>query len=96
MATHSVLSGIRSIQSRNAFAPIIDNDPSKKPPYTRTQWGATLGGPMDSKDKTFFFFSFEQRRRQESGFFTGDVTGGANSSVTIPVIPGLNPFSTDL
>jgi len=30
----------KSIQSRNAFAPIIDNDPNKKPPYTRAQWGA--------------------------------------------------------
>ena len=83
----------KTIQSRNAFAPIIDNDPSKKPPYTRAQYGFTLGGPMDSKGKTFFFLSFEQRRRQESGFFTGDITGGGNSSVTIPVIPGLNPIS---
>jgi len=84
----------KSIQSRNAFAPIIDNDPNKKPPYTRAQWGATLGGPMDSKDRTFFFFSFEQRRRQESGFFTGDIVGGdasgsATSNITIgaPFLP---------
>jgi len=57
----------KSVQARNAFAPLIDNDPSKKPPYTRVQYGATLGGPI-IKDKTFFFWSFEQRRRQESGF----------------------------
>jgi hypothetical protein len=73
----------KSIQSRNAFAPLIDNDPNKKPPYTRVQYGLTLGGPL-VKDRTFFFFSFEQRRRQESGFFTGDIIGGATSSVTIP------------
>lgn len=57
----------KSIQSRNAFAPLIDNDPNKKPPFTRVQYGATFGGPI-KKDRTFFFTSFEQRRRQESGF----------------------------
>src|ERR1041385_5790906 len=37
----------KSIQARNAFAPIIDNDPNKKPPFTRAQYGATLGFPLD-------------------------------------------------
>ena len=68
----------KSIQSRNAFAPIIDNDPGKKAPYTRAQYGFTFGGPLNP-GKTFFFLSFEQRRRQESGFFTGDIVGGATS-----------------
>lgn len=72
----------KSIQSRNAFAPVIDNDPDKKPGYTRAQYGFTIGGPI-KKNRTFFFGSFEQRRRQESGFFTGDIVGGATSSVTI-------------
>lgn len=82
----------KTIQSRNAFAPVIDNDPSKKPGYTRAQYGLTFGGPL-VPGRVFFFGSFEQRRRQESGFFTGDIIGGAASSVTIPVIPGLNPIS---
>ena len=82
----------KSIQAKNAFAPIIDGDPSKRPPYTRAQYGFTFGGPL-KKERTFFFASFEQRRRQESGFFTGDTVGGGTSSVTIPVIPGLNPIS---
>ncbi|HSU25609.1 MAG TPA: carboxypeptidase regulatory-like domain-containing protein, partial [Pyrinomonadaceae bacterium] len=82
----------RSIQARNPFAPVIDNDPSKKPPFTRTQYGFTVGGPI-VKDKTFFFGSFEQHLRQESGFFTGDIFGGATASVSIPVIPGLNPIA---
>jgi Carboxypeptidase regulatory-like domain/TonB dependent receptor len=93
----------KSFQARNAFAPVIDNDPKKRPPYTRVQYGFTLGGPI-IKEKTFFFGSFEQHRRQESGFFTGDIVGGATSSVTInqiaAAIPGgggalftVNPFA---
>jgi hypothetical protein len=82
----------KSIQAKNAFAPIIDGDPDKRPPYTRVQYGFTVGGPL-VRDRTFFFGSFEQRRRQESGFFTGDIVGGGTSSITIPVIPGLNPIS---
>ncbi len=90
----------KSIQSRNAFAPVIDGDPNKKAPYTRAQYGLTLGGPLDTKDRSFFFFSFEQRRRQESGFFTGDIigrdaSGVANQSITIPntILPVAQTFT---
>src|SRR5690242_939034 len=76
----------RSFQARNAFAPVED------PPFTRTQYGLTLGGPLDP-ERTFFFFAFEQRRRNESGFFTSDVAAGLRSSATIPAIPGLNPVA---
>ncbi len=76
----------RSFQARNAFAPIED------PPFTRAQYGFTLGGPLD-KGRTFFFFAFEQRRRNESGFFTSNVSPGLTGSATIPVIPGLNPIA---
>ena len=76
----------RSFQARNAFAPIED------PPFTRAQYGLTLGGPLDP-ERTFFFFAFEQRRRNESGFFTSNVAQGLNGSATIPVIPGLNPIA---
>lgn len=84
----------KSIQARNAFAPVIDGDPDKKPPYTRVQYGFTFGGPI-VREKTFFFGSFEQRRRQESGFFTGDIIGGATSSVTIgaPFLPVSQTFT---
>ena len=81
----------KSIQSRNTFAPVIDGDPKKKAPYTRAQYGFTLGGQL-IKDRAFFFGSFEQRRRQESGFFTGDIIGGATAAPFVfPAIPGLNP-----
>ena len=94
---HSTIFGFirhKSIQSRNAFAPLIDNTPGKKPPYTRAQYGITFGGPLNP-GKTFFFASFEQRRRQESGFFTGDIIGGANQTVTIgaPFLPISQQFT---
>ncbi len=82
----------KSFQARNAFAPVIDGDPDKAPPFTRGQYGGTFGGPI-KKDRTFFFVSFEQRKRQESGFFTSDVATGLNSSLAVgpgtpfPVLP---------
>ncbi|HST53346.1 MAG TPA: TonB-dependent receptor [Pyrinomonadaceae bacterium] len=84
----------KSIQARNPFAPIIDNDPSKKPPFTRAQYGASIGFPLD-KDRTFGFIAFEQRRRQESGFFTSDVVGPLTSSVTVgaPFLPFSQSFT---
>src|SRR5258706_10535374 len=75
----------KRFQARNPFAPVA------KPPFTRTQYGVTLGGPLD-RDRTFFFFAFEQRRRDESGFFTSNVAQGLTSSVTIP-ITGLGPVT---
>lgn len=89
----------KSVQARNPFAPVIDGDPEKKAPYTRVQYGATLGGPV-IKERSFFFASFEQRRRQESGFFTGDIIGRDNSgpatssiSIGAPFLPVAQTFN---
>lgn len=78
----------KSFQARNPFAPIED------PPFTRVQYGATFGGPI-KKDTTFFFASFEQRRRQESGYYTGDFAAGLNGSITIgaPFLPFTNIYN---
>jgi len=78
----------RKFQARNPFAPIAD------PPFTRAQYGVTLGGPL-AKDRTFFFFAFERHQRNESGFFTSDVANGLNSSVTIgaPFLPFSQTFT---
>jgi hypothetical protein len=78
----------KSIQARNAFAPV------SKPDFRRTQWGATLGGPL-RKDRIFFFGAFERRQRDESGFFTSDVVGNLTSSVTLgpPILPFTQTFN---
>jgi hypothetical protein len=51
----------RSFQARNPFS--NESDPA----FTRVQAGSTLGGPI-VRDRTFFFFSYETTRRQETGF----------------------------
>ena len=75
----------KSIQARAPFAPF-------KSAFTRTQFGGTIGGPI-VKDRAFIFAAFERRQRNETGFFTSDVSRGITSSVTIPVIAGLNPVA---
>lgn len=84
----------KSIQANNAFAPLdyLRTQGKDKAPFTRGQYGLTLGGPFDT-DRTFFFFALEQRRRNESGFFTSNVAQDLTSSVTIPVIAGVNPVA---
>lgn len=69
-----------AIQARNPFSvnalfnpgngttiPPSFNTAPVKQSYTRVQGGATIGGPI-KKDKTFYFFSYEITRRQETGF----------------------------
>jgi hypothetical protein len=73
-----------SLQARNPFSvqvnPLTGAVTAVKQPFTRVQAGATIGGPIQ-KDKTFYFFSYETTRRQETGFT--DI--GAAS-------PGTGPF----
>jgi Carboxypeptidase regulatory-like domain/TonB dependent receptor len=64
-----------AIQAQNPFSVEAVFDPTAetfgtepvKQSYTRVQSGATIGGPIE-KDKTFYFFSYEMTRRQETGF----------------------------
>jgi outer membrane receptor protein involved in Fe transport len=51
----------RYIQATNPFSTVY------QPAYTRVQAGATVGGAI-IPDKTFYFFSAEITRRQETGF----------------------------
>jgi outer membrane receptor protein involved in Fe transport len=63
-ATHASAFGFlrnRYIQATNPFSTVY------QPAYTRVQAGFTLGGAI-VRDKTFYFFSTEITRRQETGF----------------------------
>ena len=64
----------RNVQAQNPFT----NTPD--PAYTRVQAGAAAGGTL-KKDKTFYYFSFEMTRRQETGFSTI----GANNFGLVPL-----------
>jgi outer membrane receptor protein involved in Fe transport len=62
--THGSVYGFlrnRYIQATNPFSTVY------QPAYTRVQAGATIGGAI-IPDKTFYFFSAEITRRQETGF----------------------------
>ncbi len=64
----------RKFQAQNPFT----NTPD--PAYTRVQAGLAFGGKL-KKDSTFYFFSFETTRRQETGFSTI----GANNFGLVPL-----------
>src|SRR5258708_5606730 len=70
-ATHGDVFGFFRQQSMDAtdpFAVVLSSNNTLtrvKPDAQRQQFGATLGGPI-SKDRTFYFLSYEQLRRRES------------------------------
>jgi hypothetical protein len=69
------------------------------PAYTRVQAGIDFGGAL-KKDRTYYFFSFETTRRQETGFSTigqnnfGLVPLANAASFGIPSVPGFAPLVT--
>jgi hypothetical protein len=83
----------RKLQAVNPFS----NTPD--PAYTRVQAGVAFGGAL-KKDKTFYFFSFETTRRQETGFSNigsgnfGLVPLTNAASFGIPSLPGFVPLVT--
>jgi hypothetical protein len=62
--------------------------PSVRAPSKQNEWGGTLGGPVvipklyDGKDKTFWFFSFDQFYRR------GGALGGLNTLPTANMVKG--------
>src|SRR6059036_2580225 len=76
----------RKIQAVNPFST------EKDPAYTRVQSGFTLSGPL-KKDKTFYFLSFENTRRHETGFAS---IGADNFGLTPLAVPGAGTFQVTL
>jgi len=88
-----------AIQAQNPFSVKVVSNPQTgfqavpvKPPYTRVQAGATIGGPIQ-KDKTFYFFSYEVTRRHETGFSSigADNFGLVNTPAPSAIAPFLPP-----
>ena len=55
------------------------------PPYTRHQFGASMGGPI-IKDKTFFFGNYEGLREALSRTFVANVPNAASRASAVPAI----------
>ena len=78
----------KSFQARNAFSGQVDPttgelDPVKQA-FTRVQAGATIGGAL-RKDKTFYFLSYEDTLREETGFSSiGEAQGGGGAWGLVP------------
>jgi hypothetical protein len=57
----------QSLDATNPFAEVLRPDNTlvrEKPDSSRQQFGASIGGPV-RKDRTFYFFNYEQQRRRE-------------------------------
>jgi hypothetical protein len=85
----------KAFQARNAFSGQVDPTTGALNPvkqaYTRVQAGLTFGGAF-KKDKSFYFFSYEDTLREETGFSSiGQKQGGAGAfgmnAYTYPFFP---------
>ena len=89
-----------ALQARDPFSVTASCDPATlecgttpvKQSYTRVQAGATIGGPIQ-KDKTFYFFSYEITRREETGFTAiGQDSFGLINTTILPPNAGPCPL----
>src|SRR3984893_2259343 len=89
----------KAFQARNPFSgqvdPVTGNLNPTKQAFTRVQAGFTIGGPI-VKDKTFYFLSYEDTLREETGFSSiGEAQGGGGpwgmTAVTLPTPGGPLP-----
>jgi hypothetical protein len=84
----------KSFQARNAFSGQINPDTGELTPvkqaYTRVQAGLTLGGAL-KKDKTFYFFSYEDTLREETGFSSIGIDKFGLQQVVLPTPGGPLP-----
>ncbi len=90
----------KSFQARNAFSGQVDPttgvlNPTKQA-FTRVQAGFTIGGPI-RKDKTFYFLSYEDTLREETGFSSIGINNFGLQPFTFPAFPApLNAIPFEL
>ena len=76
------------LDARNFF----NQEPARKSPFKRNQFGASVGGPI-ALNRTFFFASYEGlRQRQGLDINSGVLTDAERAAVTDPVSKELLPL----
>lgn len=80
---HGRLYGFFRNQRFDARNPLFTN----KDPLTQTQYGASLGGPVQ-RNRSFFFANFEQTRRNAAGFVTISPANAAAINQTLAATSG--------
>jgi outer membrane receptor protein involved in Fe transport len=78
------------LNARDAFA-------ATNPPLHYNDFGFFVGGPVylpgiyKQRDKTFFFYSEEWRRQQQTALLSGNFPTGAQRSELLNSLPGIDP-----
>lgn len=72
--------------ARNPLSFPSANNPGGKPEDVRKQFGGSVGGPI-VKDRVFFFFSYDQQKRD----FPGVAAPGSSTFFNVTTVAGLTP-----
>jgi hypothetical protein len=73
----------------NYFEQAANGGPGTKAPFTRQQFGGSVGGPV-KKDKTFLFFALEREREQTSFNVNGTAFTNATALANLTLPYGIN------
>ena len=76
----------------NYFEQTAHQGTGQKAPFSRQQFGGSIGGPV-KKDKTFLFFAIERSREQTSININGPAYANDQALATVPGLP-LTPQPT--
>jgi hypothetical protein len=82
----------QAFDTLNYFEQTAHGGSGQKAPFSRQQFGGSIGGPV-KKDKTFLFFAIERSREQTSTNVTGTAYNNDLALVKVPNLP-LTPIPT--
>lgn len=76
----------QAFDSLNYFEQTAHGGTGRKAPFSRQQFGGSIGGPV-KKDKTFLFFAIERSREQTSLNINGAAYNNDLALATVPNLP---------